>query len=188
MTERISKSALKRIFKQEEGAAQELALLTDKDLKLLPADQAVKDEIKKCRSLKGGARKRQIKYLAKVMREGSVEDILDFLAKRKGSHLKSNKLLKEVERLRDVIVNEALAAQQLTLQAGEVWEPDWQGREIEGVVQRFAPDEGELRKAVYSYVRTRAHNHFREVFRIIKAAFEREAMAQKIAENKKKDV
>ena len=92
-------------------------------------------------------------------------------------------MLKEVERLRDVVVNEALAAQQLILQAGKVWEPDWQGTELEAVVQRLGPDEGELRKAVFSYVRTRAHNHYREIFRIIKAAFEREEIAQKLADS-----
>jgi hypothetical protein len=107
------------------------ALLTDKDLKLLPAGQLVKDEIIRCRSVKGGARKRQVKYLAKVMREeGPVEEILRFSRRSQRIAAEGAKLQREVERLRDVIINEAIEEQQNTLQAGEVWEPDWQGRRL----------------------------------------------------------
>ncbi len=55
MTERISKSAQKRRFKDEERVAAELAMLSDRDLKKLSIDQAVKDEVINCRGLKGGA-------------------------------------------------------------------------------------------------------------------------------------
>jgi ribosome-associated protein len=181
MTERISKSAQKRRFKDEEGAAAELAKLSDKDLKKLSIDQAIKDEIIHCRGLKGGALKRQVKYLAKVMREGSIEEIFDFLAARKGSKLKENILLREVERLRDVIINEAMDNQQLCLQAGVVWEPDWPGEQIDSFVKRYPVDEGDLRRTVFQYVKTRIHNHNREVSRIVKAAVEKEEMIRKMA-------
>ena len=179
MIERISKSAQKRRFKHEESAAEELALLSDKMLQSLPADDNVKEEIRNCRGLKGGSRKRQIKYLAKVMRTGSVEEILDFLEERKGSHLKSKKLLQEAERLRDVIINEAMDEQQLTLQAGQIWEPNWYGKELEAALEKYQFDEGDLRKTVYQYAKTRIHNYYREVFRIIKAALEKEEMQRK---------
>ena len=181
MTERISKSAQKRRYKDEEGAAAELAKLSDRDLKKLSIDQAVKDEIVHCRGLKGGALKRQVKYLAKVMREGSVEEIFNFLADRKGSKLKENKLLREVERLRDVIINEAIADQQACLQAGMIWEPNWQGEVFDSFVLRYPVDEGDLRRTVFQYVKTRLHNHSREVFRIVKAAVEKEEMLRKMA-------
>ncbi len=176
MTEYISRSAQKRRFKDEEGVAEELSLLTDKDLKLLPAGQAVKDEILRCRTVKGGARKRQVKYLAKVMREEPVEAILAFLADRKGSQVKVTKLQREVERLRDVIINEAIEEQQSTLQAGLPWEPHWQGPEIDAAVAHYPIDEGDLRKTVHQYVKTRIHTYYREVFRILKAAVEKEEM------------
>jgi ribosome-associated protein len=180
MTERISKSAQKRRFKDEESAAAELALLSDKDLKKLTVSQAVKDEIINCRGQKGGALKRQIKYLAKVMRDDSVEEIFDFLADRKGSKLKDNKLQREVERLRDVIINEAIDDQQLCLQAGKVWEPNWQGEAISSFVQNYPVDEGDLRRTVFEYVKTRIHNQNREVFRIVKAAIEKEEIQRKM--------
>ncbi|PID72990.1 MAG: hypothetical protein CR992_00465, partial [Desulfobacterales bacterium] len=58
MTGKISKSEMKRRFKQVEEAAAELALLSDNDLKKLPASDLVKEEIVACRSVKAGARKR----------------------------------------------------------------------------------------------------------------------------------
>ena len=180
MTEYISKSALKRRFKDEESMAHELALLTDKDLKSLPASQEVKDEILRCRNIKGGARNRQVKHLAKVMREDSIENILDYLTDRKGSHAKANKLHREAERLRDVIINEAIEHQQYALQSGQAWEPDWPGEELEAVVRRYPLDAGDIRKTVFQYVRTRFHNHYREVFRILKAAVEKEEMLKKL--------
>ncbi|MGB3210579.1 MAG: DUF615 domain-containing protein [Desulforhopalus sp.] len=180
MTERISKSAQKRRFKDEEGAAAELALLSDRDLTKLPVGQRVKDEVVRCRGLKAGALKRQVKYLAKVMREDAIEEIFDFLADRKGSKVKENKLHREIERLRDVIINEAIGDQQSCLQAGMVWEPNWNGEEIDSFVRHYPVDEGDLRRTVFQYVKTRLHNHQREVFRIVKAAVLKKEILQKI--------
>jgi len=180
MTERISKSAQKRRFKDEESAAAELALLSDKDLKKLTIGQRVKDEIIRCRGQKGGALKRQIKHLAKVMRDDSVDEVLEFLAARKGSKAKENKLFREVERLRDVIINEAIDHQQSCMQQGMVWEPNWQGEIIDSFVQHYPVDEGDLRRTVFQYVKTRLHNHNKEVFRIVKAAVEKEELLRKI--------
>lgn len=180
MTERISKSAQKRRFKDEESAAAELAQLSDKDLKKLAIGQVLKDEIIRCRGQKGGALKRQIKYLAKVMRDDSVDEIFDFLADRKGSKVKETKLHREVERLRDVIINEAMNDQQSCLQAGMTWEPNWPGEEIESFVRHYPVDEGDLRRTVYQYVKTRLHNHNREVFRIVKAAVDKQEILRKM--------
>ena len=181
MAERISKSAMKRKFKQEEEGAEELALLSDKDLRTFPGSEDVKETIIACRGLKGGARKRQVKYLAKVMRLEAVDEILSYLAEKKGSRLKINIIHKEAERLRDVIINEAIDDKQKCLQNGIVWEPDWSGEEIDAAVQRYSFDEGDLRKSVYQYARTRIHGHYREVFRILKAAVEKEEMERRLA-------
>jgi len=176
MAERISKSEMKRRFKQEEEAASELALLSDRDLKKLEVSEELKREILQCRSVKGGARKRQVKYIAKVMREESVTDILDFLAARKGSKLKDNKLHNEAERLRDAIITEAIEEQQATLRQSKAWEPDWYGEQIDAVIEEYSIDGGDLRRTVHQYVKTRFHNHYKEVFRIVKAALEKEQL------------
>ncbi|MFT5701871.1 MAG: ribosome-associated protein [Desulforhopalus sp.] len=173
MTERLSKSEMKRRFKQEEEVALELALLSDKDLKLLEVSDELKKEIIQCRSVKDGARKRQVKYLAKLMREESVDDILVFLAARKGSKLKDNKLHHEAERLRDAIITEAIEQQQLFLQRQKPWEPDWKGEQIDDLIAKYPIDSGDLRRTVHQYVKTRFQNHYKEVFRIVKAALEK---------------
>lgn len=172
MTEKVSKSEQKRRFKREEEAAAELAMLSDNDLRKLEVDEQLKKEILKCRSVKGGARKRQIKYLAKVMRQGSVEVVLNFLAEKKGSKLKENKLHHEAERLRDAVVNEAIEYQQYCQVNGLAWEPDWPGEEMDGLVLKYNIHENDLRRTVHQYVRSRIHNHYKEIFRVIKAALE----------------
>ena len=64
MVEKISRSEQKRLFKQGEALAAELAELSDNDLKKFPGNDDIKKEIIACRGLKTGAKKRQIKYLA----------------------------------------------------------------------------------------------------------------------------
>ncbi len=110
-----------------------------------------------------------------------MNEILDYLAEKKGSRLKSNRLQSEAERLRDVIINEALDDQQYCLQTGTEWEPDWPGEEIDAVAKRYPLDEGDLRKSVFQYTRTRIHTHYREIFRILKAAVEKDEFQQRIA-------
>jgi len=187
MTEIISRSALKRRFKEHEQVAAELALLTDRDLKILPAGEELKTAINACRVLQGGARKRQIKYLAKLLRLDDLPTILDFLSTRKGSKQKENALHREAERLRDAIINEAIGEQQACQQAGNAWEPNWQGAELAAVLERYPVDPNELRGSVHQYTRTRIHNYYRETFRILKAALEKaQFSARRAADHPKK--
>lgn len=179
MTERLSKSALKRQFKEEEKAADELSLLGDRELENLPASDDVKKQIRKCRGLKGGARKRQVKYLAKVMREGSVENIFSFLADKKGSELKANRLHREAEELRDVIVDEAMAYRDYCLATGQPFDAEWPADGLERIAERLELDRIDLRRTVFQFVKTRIHNHFKEIFRILKAGLEKEERVKK---------
>lgn len=180
MTETISKSERKRLFKQEEEAAKQLAELSDNDLAKLPVGDRVKEEIRNCRGQKAGSRKRQIKYLAKVMREDSMEDILDFLSARKGSKLKTNKLHHQAERIRDLIINEAIAQQTQYIRAGKKWEPDWPAQELDGFISTYPVDAGDLRRTVFQYVKSRGQNYYREAFRIVKAAIEKEEQTRQV--------
>lgn len=182
MTEYISKSEKKRQFKQTEQAAAELAEFSDRDLGKLPASDILKHEILACRGLKAGARKRQIKYLAKVMREDDLESIYTFLAEKKGSHLKSQKQFHEAERLRDAMINEALHDYQYCLQEHIDWDMNWRSPEIEEVMSRYPQlDESEIRKVVHGFVRTRNKSHYRELFRMMKAAIDQHDLQSRIA-------
>lgn len=182
MTEYISKSERKRQFRREEEAAAELSRLTPKDLKLAPIEDDVKEEIIACRKLKGSSLNRQIKYLAKVMRTGDVEAVFTFLAERKGSSLKSDKLHHEAEYIRDTIVNQAVEDQKGCLKEGRIWGEDYPASEIDAVVVRLPwLNGGDLRRATYLYVRTKKHTHYKELFRMVKAAVEREETQSKLA-------
>jgi ribosome-associated protein len=181
MTEQLSRSEQKRAFKRIEDVAAELADLSNNDLKKLPADKEIIDEIQACRGLKAGARKRQIKYLAKCLRQGSLDDIYSFLTEMKGSDLRRRELFHEAERLRDGMINEAMEDYQQALALQSPWEPDWESRIIDPAVKKFPSlNAGEIRKSVYQYVKSRNIVHYRELFRMLKAAIDFEETRKKV--------
>lgn len=180
MTEIISRSEQKRRLKRIEDTAAELAELTNKDLVKFPGSEEIKKEIVAIRELKGGSRKRQIKHLAKVLREEPIEQIHDFLSERKGSHLKEEHVFHEAERLRDTIINEAIEDQKFCQMQHIVWEPDWESPIIADAVARYQGlEEDAVRKAAYQYVKTRNRMHYRELFRIAKAALDLEEIRKR---------
>ncbi len=175
MTEYLSKSEKKRQHKHGEKIAAALVELSGAELAGLCCSEALKEEIKIAQECKGGARKRQVKYVAKMMREEPLEPIYQFLEKRKGSQLRANQQFHEAERLRDAVVNEAMAASQQALQYQIPWEPDWESEQIPLLLETLpGVQEKELRRAVYSYVKSHNRRYLREVFRIIKAAMTRQ--------------
>lgn len=180
MTEIISRSEQKRRLKKIEETAAELAELTNKDLVKFPGNEEMKKEIMAIRDLKGGSRKRQIKHLAKIMRQEPIEPIDDFLADRKGSHVKEEKIFREAERLRDTIINEAIEDQDSCRMQHMDWEPDWESPILADVVARYQGfDEDAARKAAYQYIKTRNKVYYRELFRITKAALDLEEIRKR---------
>ena len=173
--ERLSKSELKRQHKQVEAAAKEIAALNDAELNQLQLDSEIIEEARLCRTLKGGALKRQVKYVAKLLKQGEVDKLLSQLALMKGSRLAENKAHHQAERLRDAIINEALDFRDGCLQEGLTMEMDWPSETLELVVDQFVDiDELELRRSAYQYVRTRNRVHSREIFRVLRAAAEKQ--------------
>ncbi len=159
----------------------ELAQLSNKDLENFPGSEQVIKEIVSCRDLKGGARKRQVKYLAKVLRQQAMDEVYEYLTNVKGSALQENNLLHEAERLRDAVINEALQSYQVSQKEQFKWEPDWESQILDNVVNRFADlNENDVRQTVYQYVRSRNRLHYRQLFRIIKAAIEAEERKKKL--------
>ncbi len=181
MKDIISRSEQKRRFKQVEAAAMELAELSNKDLRKFPGDEEIAEEIVACRGLKGGARKRQIKYLAKVMRQFSMDEIYDYLTNIKGSALKEKQKFHEAERLRDALINEALYSYQKCQKEQLEWEPDWESEHLDATVRTYSEiNEKELRKTIYQYVKSRNNLHYRELFRMLKAIIEAEERKKSI--------
>lgn len=173
MTEYISKSEKKRQFKQTEQVAMELVELSSGELKSLDCSEELKKEIIAARGLKGGSRKRQVKYVAKVMRQESLDGIYEFLVRRKGSDLKTKQQFHEAERLRDTLINEAVESHQDCQRDQVVWDIDWKSNEISPLLKRYPElKESEIRKTIYNYVKTRNRVHYRELFRMMKGAID----------------
>lgn len=172
--ERLSKSELKRQHKQVEAAAKELAALNDNELGTLQLEPEVVEAVRLCRTLKGGSLKRQVKYAAKLLKQGEVDELLSRLAQMKGSRLAENKLHHQAERQRDAIINEALDFRDECLQQGVAMEMDWPSETLDLVVEEYVDvDELDLRRSVYQYVKTRNKVHSRELFRVLRAAAEK---------------
>lgn len=180
MAEYLSRSEKKRIYKQVEQLAQEVAGLSDKELKVFPGGPVIHEEILATRGLKGSAKNRQIKYLAKVLRQGPLEEIYLFVTNKKGSQLHAKKQFHVAERVRDTLINEAVEIHQKCRSEQIPFEPDWDSPYIEAAIEEFPNlNESELRKIVYQYVTTHNKQHYRELFRVMKAAVELKERLQK---------
>jgi ribosome-associated protein len=185
MDELYSRSEKKRRAKDVENLAQELFALSAKHIAALPCDKTVKDQIVIGRSLKGGARKRQAKYIARLLRpeEEVTRQLLTYIENRKGSKLKEVGAFHQLEHLRDSIINDALAAN-----AGQFaarWKEQPATRPADGggggaleAALRLFPDlpVAELQQAAVMYARTRKPVYSRELFRLLKAAWERKKL------------
>ncbi len=180
MAERISRSEQKRRHKQVEELAKELCDLSDKDIKKLPLSDEIVTEIKGVRLVKGGARKRQVKYLRKLLGQIDLEQIYDFLAKKKGSQLRKNKQFHEAERLRDATINEAMDAYQQCIVSQQDWDLDWPSQVLDNLAEEYENlDLAALRKSTHQYVKSRNKVHYRELFRIIKAAIDQKQLLER---------
>lgn len=176
--ERLSKSEIKRQHKQVEMAAREILLLNDGELKRLDLDQEIIEAIQLARSLKGGALKRQTKYIAKLLKEKPTGELFEQLKRMKGSKLQENKLHHQAEYYRDMIINEALDAGDQYLMEGVEFEMDWPSAAIEAAIAEFPDvDEKDVRRSAYQYVKSRNKVHYRELFRTMRAAVERKKIS-----------
>ena len=105
MDSQLSRSEKKRRAKSIEQLVNELASLTDNEIISLPCEQGIQEEIRSAKNLKGGAKKRQLKYATKLLRDKPVEELYDFLAQKKGSLLKKNREFHELENFRNLLIN-----------------------------------------------------------------------------------
>lgn len=177
----LSKSEKKRHSKSIEKLVHELGELTRKDIDCLPCEKFIKDELITIRSLKGGARKRQIKFIAKILRQEdkTTKELLSFLQNRLGSKLKHAGELHELERLRDAIIDEVLSwhdkettGSTNSYRARGIKE---HGEAIREALRRF-PDlsAADLQNSAFQFARTRKIVHSREIFRMLRSALERQ--------------
>jgi len=173
--DQVSRSEKKRQFKQVEMAARECVALSDADLGRLGVSDEVRQALALCRTTKGGALKRQIKFVAKLLRHEDVAVVLHFLKQKKGSKLEEERLFHDAEHWRDQVVNEAIESLDNHRRDQQPWPVTWQSSVIDRLLIRYPDlDEHDLRQAAHQYARSRNKAHYRELFRMVKAAAEKQ--------------
>lgn len=169
----ISRSEQKRQIRRLEELVTELAGLPSGTIDRIPCGEAVRKLIRGAAAMKGGARNRQIKYITKLLREEPPDEIYAFVTGIRGAALQEKKELHEVERYRDSILNEAVAAHRNAGGDREAGAEEWTGRAVDEVCAALpGVDRKDLSRLASLYARTRNRKYSRELFRILRAAHE----------------
>jgi len=176
----ISRSEQKRRVKQVEMLVAELGGLPLSLIGQLPCSEEIRTLLRDASSMKGGSRKRQIKYITKLLKDEPLEELYTFLSERKGAALQEKKEFKEVEFLRDALLNEAIEQQREAEMEHSTLEEDWQSRVVEKICDDFqAIDRALIKRLAWLYARTRDKKHSRELFRLLRAAQEQQRWLRK---------
>jgi len=185
MDSQLSKSEKKRRAKGLEELVSELAALSPGEIAALPCEEEVLKEITGARNCKGGARQRQLKYATKLLRDKPVEELYDFMARKKGSMLKDKREFQELEHFRNLLVTEALQLyEEKRNDNGFLNENDpgefLHGSETLQTIAKHLPEVNQdlLKNAAMQFARTRNRKFSRELFRIMKAALEKAQFVQ----------
>jgi ribosome-associated protein len=179
METQLSRSEKKRRAKSIEQMVNELATLPAGQIMNLPCEDQLKHELDRTKDLKGGARKRQIKYITKLLREQPIDDLFLYLEEKKGSSLKQKREFHELEHLRDSLINEAVQVYDQWLEGGYgdtdvSLESIWESETMKIIKSRFSGiDYKMLRKLALQFARSHNKRFSRELFRMLKAANER---------------
>lgn len=167
----VSRTEKKRQAKEIETLSKELAELPRADLLKLPCDDFLREEIRAAGKLKAGSRKRQIKYIAKELRKQPVDELLDFLAERRGSRLKTSIENKELERLKNDIIAAAIDEYNDRENFEDYFFMDRTAPPLLKAIEMFPTlDIEDLAKPAENFAATRKVSQSREIFRALKAA------------------
>jgi len=169
----ISRSEQKRRMKMLEEMVAEICSLPAVLVKQLPVEGEIRDLLLQAAPLKGGARNRQIKYVTKLLKDVQVNEVYDFLAKRKGAALQEKKAFHELEYLRDALLTEAIEQQREAEANQEDFGEDWQSRVVEEIMRILPRIDGRaMASLAWMYARGRNPKYSREIFRQLRAARE----------------
>jgi len=185
MDSQLSRSEKKRRAKGVEQLVSELAALPQGEIASLPCDQEVRDTIKAAKKLKGGSRKRQLKYATKLLREKPAEELYDFLAQKKGSMLKEKREFQELEHFRNLLITEAIQLYEENrydhgfANENEPVEFLHDTVTLRAIVNHLPQiDQAVLKNAAMQFAKTRNRKFSRELFRVMKAAKEKAQFSQ----------
>ncbi len=100
----VSKSEIKRDAEELKKVGEKLVNLNANNLAKMPLDENVRETIELAQRLQREARRRQLQYLGKLLRNLDVEPILDALAKVENTHQQQQAMLHKIERQRDDLI------------------------------------------------------------------------------------
>lgn len=116
--ERPNKTRLKREFAERMALVERMTGLTDKALARLGLDDEAIGEIARVRAIRpSGARKRQLKFCLKQLRDFDLSTVEAYLNDQRDRQLAVNQAFHRLERWRDRLVNEGDAVMGELLQA-----------------------------------------------------------------------
>ena len=187
-TLRPSKSARKRDALAVFELVEELAELPPSLVTELPVEEDLRRLIQEIQPLRGGARKRLSKFIAKRLRSLDTTPLLAFVAERRGSRLQEKQRFHRLERPRDELLNEAIGllaedAAEPLVDADALPEPDpnWPSPAIKAIDAALpGVDTNELRRLALAYARNRKKAYSRQIFRLLAAADERLRLQQSV--------
>ena len=175
----ISRSEQKRRVQQLEQLAAALTALPAQTLSLLPGPAELSTEVRHAAAMKGGARKRQLKYLAKLLRTVENRDELyRFIDRHQGKALTAEREQRQLEQYRNALIAEALeyAAPYGDNSEQEEW---WESPTLGELRHRLPHVDGRaLLRLACRFAQTRDVRYSRELFRTLKSALEREKRSQ----------
>jgi len=163
--------------------AEEMLALNRRELGSIDPPEGLVDGVLAAASLKTGARKRQIKYLAGVLRRHPDFEarLLELLEERRGSAARENKLFHQLELLRDQIISEALATKEAAEEEEERFNyPDSAPLIREAAARLPDLDTTAVARAAENFCYTRKKSAAREIFRLLKSAAETAEVKKKL--------
>ena len=175
----VSRSEQKRRIKQLEQLMDEVAGLPDGVIAQIPCTEEVRGLFLEASTMKGSTRKRHVKYITKLLKNEPVDELYDFLARRKGSSLREQKEFHELEFYRDSLLNETIEALRDARENQEEPDEEQPGRTAEEICRMFpAVDPKALTSLAWLFARTRNRKYSREIFRLLRSVQEQQKMFQ----------
>lgn len=106
----VSKSEIKRDAEDLKQLGEKLVNLTKANLTKVPLDDSLKDAIELAQRLQKEARRRQLRYIGKLLRSIDAEPIREALEKIENKHNQQQAMLHKLEILRDELITKGDAA------------------------------------------------------------------------------
>ena len=100
----VSKSEIKRDAEQLKKLGAKLVELTQTNLEKIPLDEILLDAVELAQRLQKEAKRRQLQYIGKLLRNIDVEPIQEALDKLENKHNQQQVILHKLELLRDELI------------------------------------------------------------------------------------